>query len=345
MMNASHREKTAQDGPTPHSFSDVGIILPAAFQLESGEPLSKPELRVRIYGDPARPAVVVSGGISSGRAVADEGEGAAADAVSRGASGTSKGWWRGMVYPGGAIDLDRFCVIAFDFLPNPEETARTISTQDQARALAHALDVLKIERLHGFVGASYGGMVALAFAAAHPERVARLCVISAAEQTHPAATAFRGVQRRIIEFAKASGDPQGGVALARQLAMITYRTAEEFEQRFDNAPGASRDDAFEVDAYLVSRGEAFAMDAERYLTLSASIDRHRTDPSRIAAQCLFIAARSDRLVPVADMRRLAGAVPCARLREIDTLYGHDAFLKEIAAIGPAVQDFLKEQHQ
>ena len=147
-MNAQIRKTTERDGPTPHSFSDVGIILPAAFQLESGETLSKPELRVRIYGDPARPAVAVSGGISSGRAVADEGEGA--DGAPRGA----KGWWRGMVYPGGAIDLDRFCVVAFDFLPNPEEIARTISTLDQARALAHALDVLKIARLHGFIGAS-----------------------------------------------------------------------------------------------------------------------------------------------------------------------------------------------
>ena len=330
-MNAHFRKTPAQDDLPPQGHSDFGIILPTTFQLESGETLSKPELRVRVHGDAANPAVVVSGGISSGRIVADEGEGGA------------KGWWRDIVYAGGAIDLDRFCVIAFDFLPNPEETARTISTLDQARALAHALDVLKIDRLHAFVGSSYGGMVALCFAAAYPERLDKLCVISAAEQTHPAATAFRGVQRRIIEFAKTSGDPDAGVALARQLAMITYRTPEEFEQRFDNTPGAGRDDTFEVDDYLISRGGAFGMDAERYLTLSASIDRHHADPSRIAADSLFIAARSDRLVPVGDMRRLAGAVKAARLSEIDSLYGHDAFLKEIAAIGPSVKDFLKEQ--
>lgn len=329
-MNAHFRNTPAQDDLPPQGHSDFGIILPTTFQLESGETLSKPELRVRLHGDAANPAVVVSGGISSGRIVADEGEGG------------SKGWWRGVVCTGGAIDLDRFCVIAFDFLPNPEETARTISTLDQARALAHALDVLKIERLHAFVGSSYGGMVALCFAAAYPERLGKLCVISAAEQTHPAATAFRGVQRRVIAFAKASGDPEAGVALARQLAMITYRTPEEFEQRFDNTPGAGRDDTFEVDDYLIARGGAFAMDAERYLTLSASIDRHRADPSRISADSLFIAARSDRLVPVGDMRRLAGAVKTARLSEIDSLYGHDAFLKEIAAIGPSVKDFLKE---
>jgi len=334
-MNAYFRKTPAQDPPAAQTCSDIGIILPSSFTLESGESLSKPELRVRIHGDAARPAVVVSGGISSGRAVADEAAG----------PNGAKGWWREIVRPGGAVDLDRFCVIAFDFLPNPEEAARTISTLDQARAVAHALDVLNIRRLHGFVGASYGGMAALAFAAAFPERLARLCVISAAERTHPAATAFRGVQRRVIEFARANGDAQGGVALARQLAMITYRTPEEFEQRFDNTPGAGRDDPFEVDKYLVSRGEAFAMDAERYLTLSASIDRHRADPSRIRAASLFIAVRSDRLVPAADIRRAAGAAPGARFCEIESLYGHDAFLKETAAIGPIVEDFLKEQDQ
>lgn len=330
-MNAHFRNTPAQDDVPPQGHSDFGIILPTTFQLESGETLSKPELRVRVYGDAANPKVVVSGGISSGRIVADE------------ADGGVKGWWRDIVHPGGPIDLDRYCVIAFDFLPNPEEIARTISTLDQARALAHALDVLKIERLFAFVGASYGGMVALAFAATYLERLEKLCVISAAEQTHPAATAFRGVQRRIIEFAKTSGDPDAGVALARQLAMITYRTPEEFEQRFDNTPGASRDDTFEVDDYLISRGGAFGMDAERYLTLSASIDRHRADPSRVSADSYFIAARSDRLVPLGDMRRLADAVETARLFEIDSLYGHDAFLKEIAAIGPSVKEFLKEQ--
>lgn len=332
-MNALYRDTSAFDATAPKTYSDISIILPTDFRLESGETLSRPELRLRVYGDASRPAVVVSGGISSGRAVADI---EASDSV-------AKGWWRDIVRGEGAVDLDQFCVIGFDFLPNPEEIARTISTLDQARALAHALDVLKIERLDAFVGASYGGMVAIAFAAAFPKRVDRLCVISAAEQTHPAATAFRGVQRRIIEFAKKTGNPEDGVALARQLAMITYRTADEFEQRFDNTPGADRDDPFEVCNYLISRGNAFGMDAERYLTLSASIDRHVADPSKIRAKSLFVAVRSDRIVPLSDIRRLTNAVEGAQLLEIDSLYGHDAFLKEIAALGPSLKEFLEER--
>ena len=310
-------------------YCDVNVLLPRDFVLESGERLSRPEFCVRVLGDPARPAIVVSGGISSGRVVADDGE--------------TKGWWRDFVYPGGAVDLDRFCVIAFDFIPNAGEIARTITTLDQARALAFALDALNIDKLFGFVGASYGGMVALAFAAAFPERLDRLTVICAAHHTHPAATAFRGVQRRIIDFADRCGRAQEGVALARQLAMITYRTPEEFAQRFDSRPGDAAGDPYAVCDYLIARGGAYGMAAEKYLTLSDSLDRHSVDPSNLAVESLFIAARSDRLVPVEDMRRLAEAAPSSRLVEIDSLYGHDAFLKETAAIGPVLKHFLEER--
>lgn len=327
-MNASLKEEPT-DCKRTASFCDLGVLLPADFTLDSGETLSRPELRVRLYGDRTRPVVAVAGGVSSGRIAADE--------------LVVKGWWRDIVAPGGAVDLDRFCVLAFDFLPNPEERARTISTADQARVLAHALNVLKIEKLFAFVGASYGGMVALAFTAQYPDLLEKLCVISAADRTHPAATALRGVQRRIIEFASRAGDPREGVALARQLAMVAYRTPEEFEQRFDHAPGVVAGDPYPVCEYLISRGRNYPMSAERYVTLSDSVDRHAVDPQKINTDSLFIAATSDRLVPVADMRQLAGAVPGSALLEIESLYGHDAFLKEAGVIGPRVKLFLEER--
>lgn len=310
-------------------YCDVAIVLPPDFRLQSGESLSRPELRLRMHGDLSRPVIVAAGGISSGRAVAETAD--------------DKGWWRDLAGFDGAIDLHRFCLIGFDFLPNPEETARTLSTDDQARALAYALDVLKVPRLFAFVGASYGGMTALAFAGLFPERVEKLCVISAAECAHPAATAFRGVQRRIIALASRCGAARDGVSLARQLAMITYRTPEEFGERFDTVPGPAAGDRYPVCEYLAARGAAYDMDARRYLTLSDSIDRHCVEPARIKAETLLIAARSDRLVPKEDMRRLSGGVERSRLVEIESLYGHDAFLKEAAAIGPVLKNFLQEQ--
>lgn len=309
-------------------WRDEVIVLPDDFVLDSGETLSEPRIAVRLYGDPENPVVAVAGGISAGRVVADAGD--------------EQGWWRDYVAAGRSVDLNRSCVLGFDFLPNPGETAKTISTLDQARALAFALDALKLNKLHAFVGSSYGGMVALAFAAAFPQRIENLVVISAAERPHPFGTALRGVQRRIVALADKHGDDAEGVALARQLAMVTYRSPAEFAARFEHAPGAAAGDPYAVCDYLIARGEAFGMNAERFVTLSDSIDRHAADLSKICARTLFVAAQGDQLSPPADIRRCAAAVARARYVEIVSQYGHDAFLKEAASIGPFVQRFLEE---
>jgi homoserine O-acetyltransferase len=310
------------------SYCEVSVFLPVDIELDSGEKLSKPELAVRIYGDLTQPAVVAAGGVSAGRIIADTAE--------------DRGWWRDFVYAGGAVDLDRYCVVGFDFLPNKGELATTISTADQARALAHALDIIGVDELHAFAGASYGGMVGLCFAQVFPERIKKLITISAPDRPNPAATAQRGVQRRIIEFAKQCGRPEEGVSLARQLAMVSYRTPEEFGERFDSAAkGKTAGDPYDICEYLIARGQAYDVAPERYLTLSDSVDRHRADPEKIKADTLVIAAASDRLSPPADLKRLADAIPAARFVEIASVYGHDAFLKEPGVIGPHIKDFLK----
>lgn len=314
---------------TDAGCTDVSVLLPAGFTLQSGERLARPELRLRLFGPDGAPAIVVSGGISAGRDVA----GGAGD----------KGWWRDIVGPGLAVDTATTRVIGFDFLPNPGETARTISTLDQSRALAHALDAIGVKSLKAFVGASYGGMLALAFAEAFPDRVERICVLSAADRPHAASTALRGVQRRIVEFAVRAGDPQAGLSLARQLAMTTYRTPEEFDARFPHAPGARAGDPYAVCDYLIAKGDSYRMAPARYVTLSDSIDRHAVDPARIGARALFIAVSEDRLVPAADTRRLAEGAPNARYAEISSLYGHDAFLKEHAVLSPLIKSFIEER--
>ncbi len=328
-MSAATEERIGEAERKSQPFCDVSVFLPSDFALDSGESLSRPELKVRVYGDLENPAVVVAGGISAGRCVATCKDG--------------EGWWREIVSPHGFIDLNRFCVIGFDFLPNAGESARTITTHDHARALADALDTLNIDALYGFVGASYGGMIGLAFAEAYPHRLGKLCAISAPDRPHPSSTALRGVQRRIIEFALKNGDGESGVALARQLAMVTYRTPEEFAKRFESAPRGGAGEPYDVCEYLLARGGAYGMDPQRYVTLSDSIDRHRVDAANIRAKSLIIAADSDRLAPLTDLKRLAGAIDGARFIEISSLFGHDAFLKEAAVIGPHIKEFLEEK--
>jgi homoserine O-acetyltransferase len=206
-----------------------------------------------------------------------------------------------------------------------------ISTYDQAELLLRLINNLGIKSLRAIVGGSYGGMVALAFGERYPERVSRLIVIGAADRTHPMSTAWRSVQRRILRFAVECGRPKDGLQLARALAMSTYRSSEEFEARFDGLP--TRDDerfTFPVEKYLFARGSDFAErhSPEGVLCLSESIDLHQVDATRIFVPTTIVAIREDQLVPLTDLRGLAARLPVAKLHEISSIYGHDAFLKE-----------------
>src|SRR5204862_1293609 len=113
------------------------------------------------------------------------------------------------------------------------------------------LDHLGIEKLGAIVGASYGGMVALAFGERYPQRVERLVVISASDVAHPMATAWRSVQRNIVRLGISANQPASGLELARALAMSTYRSPEEFAARFRAAPSFNTGRAvFPVEEYL-----------------------------------------------------------------------------------------------
>ena len=299
---------------------DVQALIPDDFRLESGQRLTATQVVGRLHG--ARgPLVVVAGGISSDR--------------------FATRWWPWAVKAGGPIDLDRVRVLALDLLPGREEPGVTITTTDQARLLALLLDALGEPRIDAFVGASYGGCIGLAFAAAFPDRLGALAVISAAHRPHPAATAVRGVQRRLLAFARDCGREAEGLALARQLAMTTYRTAEEFALRFGPTAPAEAGQPYPVCDYLIARGAAYAgaTSADRWISLSDSLDRHRVDPRGVRCPITVIGVSSDTLVPIEDSRELARLAPnLRRLVEVRSVFGHDAFLKEREQIGRLLHD-------
>ena len=303
--------------------------LPLEFRLAGGGVLEGAALGFESIGPDEAPAVVVLGGISASRHVASS------------ASDPSPGWWESFVGPGRAIDTRVSRVIGVDPLGGvglssgpasaglrnrfPEVDAR-----DQARAIAHLLDELGIERLRAFVGASYGGQVALRFAQDFPGRLERAVVIAAAHESDPLASAWRSVQQRILALGIETGREREAVALARALAMTTYRTPEELAGRF-------RGDADALEGWLRARGEDFAsrFDAASYLVLSRAIDLSRVEPEEIGVPVTLVAFDSDRLVPIELARvlrdRLAGRVEWWELR---SRFGHDAFLKEVEALTP-----------
>jgi homoserine O-acetyltransferase len=325
-VQASHRAHLAPI-PAPEGVVREGILeVPGEVSLYHGGRLSGIHIAWRLVGPANAPVVCALGGISANRRVFCTDE-------------PKQGWWSEVVGPGRALDAERFRVLSFDYLGGSAETTGpaagtafpNISTYDQAELLVRLLNNLGLKSLRAIVGGSYGGMVALAFGERYPERVSQLVVIGAADRTHPMATAWRSVQRSVLRFAVECGRPKDGLKLSRALAMSTYRSAEEFEARFDGAPTRDGDRyVFPVEQYLFARGGDFAdrHTAEAILCLSESIDLHQVDAARIFVPTTIVAIREDQLVPLADLRGLAARLPAAKLHEISSIYGHDAFLKE-----------------
>ncbi len=286
----------------------------------------------RVYGR-AGALVVVLGGISASRFA--------------GASGESQpGWWPALVRPGGAIDPCAFRVLGMDYAPEDAQDGRTtITTADQAARLRTLLDHLGVRRAAAIIGASYGGMVGLAFASLYPKRLERLCVISASHRPYPPGVAWRGIQRRIVRLGRDSGRPDEGMKLARELAMTTYRTPQELNGRFSARQTGQSPLRFDVCDYLHHCGEKFAraMSPGRFLALSESIDRHQVEPETIQAPTRLVAVDSDQLAPPQEMQalraRLGGP---AQLHIIRSRFGHDAFLKEARKLSPLLSTWLEE---
>lgn len=346
-MSNEQKQPTRIDAKQPEGAQPVvreGVLaVPGAFRLHFGGELESVSVAWRISGPASAPVVVALGGISASRRVwlPDEARG---------------GWWHEVVGPGLALDTNRFRILSFDYVggsadstgPRDGAPFPAVSAYDQAELLLLLINHLGIASLRAIAGASYGGMVALAFGERHPDRVARLIVISAADRAHPMASAWRVVQRRIVQFAIESGKPAKGLELARALAMATYRSPEEFAARFSGAPrrveGRGDEGGFvlPVEEYLFARGTEYAQRyrPESFVCLSESIDLHRVEAGRIFAPVTAIAVREDQLVPLGDMRAMVARLPNAELHEISSVYGHDAFLKENRRLAPLFENAL-----
>ncbi|RNF86006.1 homoserine O-succinyltransferase [Lysobacter psychrotolerans] len=278
-------------------------------------------LRYRTLGDAALPAVFVAGGISAGRELVGD--------------ATVSGWWDAQVGQGRALDPARHRLVAFDWLGADGALDAVIDPADQADAIAALLSALGIERLSAFVGCSYGAMVGLQFAARHAERVGRVVAISGTHRAHPYASAWRALQRRALALGALQCDETHGLALARQFAILSYRTPEEFAARFGACEVVDGRVRAGAEDYLDHCGAAYSARTSTvaYQRLSESIDLQALEPESIGVPVTVVAVAEDRLVPVEDaytlVERLRGET---RLCVLRSKYGHDAFLKEEAEI-------------
>jgi homoserine O-acetyltransferase/O-succinyltransferase len=326
--------------PPPEGAMTDGVLeIPGPWTLHHFGQLPGARIAWRLTGPRDAPPVCALGGIWSDRRLFDP-----ADA--------RRGCWREVVGPGRPLDSDHHRILSFDYLggsgdstgPEPGGRFPSISTYDQAEALARLLDHLKIPSLRAIVGGSYGGMVALAFAERFPERVAALCIISAADRPHPMAIAWHSIQRRIVKFAIQCGQPQEGLRLARAVGLSLYRSSEEFAARFPGTPRLEGAEfVFPVERYLFTEGaeSTSGFRAEAFLCLSESLDLHQVDATRIFVPTTAVAAREDQLVPLADVRALVARMGSAHVREISSIHGHDAYLRESEQLRAVMETALR----
>ena len=297
--------------------------------------------------------------------------------VTRGAS-EEPGWWEQLAGPGAPVDTDNYFVVSINILggcygsTGPSSTAPDgkpwgsrfplVTLRDTTEAEARLADALGIRSWYAVLGGSLGGARALEWAVSHPERVQRCAVISVGASSTAEQIAFAQAQTLAIrQDPNFNGgdyyggpEPEAGLALARRIAHITYRSAAELDGRFgrnaqdSEAPleagslaGRGR---YQVESYLDHQGNKLVrrFDANSYIAITEALMSHDicrgrgalTDALAPATAAFLVAAvDSDRLYFPAQSHALAEALPGdVPVHTIEAPIGHDGFLTEIGQL-------------
>ena len=277
-------------------------------------------------------------------------------------------WMAPLVGPGKLFDPERHFIVCQNVLGScsgttgpgsrdPETGRRrgsafpVVSVADMVRLQRLVLDRLGVRRVRCAYGGSLGGMQALEWAA-QDERVERVVAVGCGRRHEAWQIGFGEAQRQAI-YADArwmDGDfdpenpPTAGLAAARAVAMLTYRTPTLYADRFGRERQKGDDDLFAVESYLRYQGQKLAsrFDAGAYVRLTQAMDRFDLDAAAVRCPALAVGLSSDLLYPPADARALAAALPGGHYAEMTTAFGHDAFLVDFDGIEQAVRPFLDQ---
>ena len=282
------------------------------------------------------------------------------------------GWWDGLIGPGRALDTDRFFVVCANVLggcqgttgptsPGPDGGrwgARfpEVTVGDQVRVEAALADALGVDRWACVVGGSMGGMRALEWAVALPERVATLFFLASGAVTSADQLGTQTTQQAAVRADPrwAGGDyplsdpPVDGLGVARRIAHLTYRSALELGERFGNE--VQDDGRFAVASYLDHHADKLArrFDAGSYVLLTESMNSWDVGRGRggveaalerVTARALVAGVDSDRLYPLDQQQRVADGLGVP-LQVISSPYGHDGFLIEVDEVGRLLRELL-----
>ena len=301
----------------------------------------------------------------------------------------TEGWWTEIIGPGLAIDTDNFFVVAPNMLggcqgsTGPSSLDRQgreygsrfpyLTIRDQVTAQKAFSDVIGITKWHAIIGGSMGGMHVLEWALMHPEATDNIAVIAAPPVSTADQIALNSVQLEAIKIdaafnkgnyydAKAGFGPHRGLALARRMALLNYRSPSELNERFGRTWQSETVNPFgsggrwAVESYLDFHGNKFTrrFDANSYITLVEAMNSHDIGRDRggvekalasIKVRALVAGIDSDRLFPITGQQLIAehfgGKLVGGKLRTIQSEYGHDGFLIEFETVGPLLRELLE----
>lgn len=315
--------------------------LPAPLLLECGAVLAHPVVAWKTWGqlNAARDNAVLICHALSGSADVDA-------------------WWPGIIGANGAFDPARDFVIASNVLGGcygssgprgeafPGESFPQISIADMVELQVRLVDHLGVRSLKLVVGASMGGMQALEWAVRYPNRVRAIAPLCCPARQSAQALALNALQIRAIK-----ADPVNGLRLARQMGLLTYRSFEDFETRFDRTQ--REDGHYEVLSYLDYQGDKFVarFDPISYVRLTEAMINWDLGANRGGTQAALagilqpafvLSIQSDQLYLPREQAYLAEHLPNSQLHLIDSRYGHDGFLVELATVSRRLRDFLDQ---
>ncbi|WP_204866929.1 homoserine O-acetyltransferase MetX [Rhodococcoides corynebacterioides] len=356
----------ARPSAFPPADGQVGTVHIGDVPLESGRVVPDATVAVQRWGEvsPARDNVVLVQHALTG------------DSHVTGPAGPdhpSPGWWTGMVGPGAPLDTDRWCVVATNVLGgcrgttgpaslDPDGVAwgsrfPAISIRDQVTAERMVADALGIDRFAAVVGGSMGGMRTLEWLVSYPDRVASALVLAVGARASADQIGTQTTQIAAItadpdwqggDYHASGRAPRAGLAVARRIAHLTYRTEHELDARFGNEPQVGEDPLnggrYAIASYLEHQATKLVdrFDAGTYVLLSEAMNRHDVGRGRGGLEAALGSVRtptivggvdSDRLYPLRQQQEIADLVPgCDGLRIISSRDGHDGFLTEPDAV-------------
>ncbi len=251
-----------------------------------------------------------------------------------------------------------------------------VTIGDMVRAQVKLIDYLGIDQLFCVAGGSMGGMQVLQWAAHHPERVKAAIPLASTGRHSPMLIALSEVGRQAIyadphwqhgDYYDQAQKPDDGLAVARMVGHITYLSDEsmhmKFGRRLQNREkfGYEFQTEFQVESYLKYNGNNFTrrFDANSYLYVTKAMDYFDlTEPTGTLAgsfvhsadiKFLVVSFTSDWLYPTYHSKDMVAALTAVgadvTFLDIESSWGHDAFLLEVETMTELLSSFLERLWQ